>query len=171
MSGLLKLALDWRTWLAVVALGLAVALAVTSAQRDAQTTKAEAAVATADRLGRDLRTAEAQRRAALSAKAKAETALTDYAATSVITFQKQAEESARMSAQLAELNRRVRAAQQEIARADGSLRLDDPLPRGVRDGLACAGGDDRACAAATAPAAGRVPGGAADRPASARPGS
>lgn len=153
--------LDLRVWLVAVVLGLAATLAIVTAERGAARTTAEALGSELDRTRTDLeqRTSEA---AQAQARAKAaETRLTDYAAETAHTFQQQAEASARVAAELADLNRRVRAASQEITRADPALRLDDPLPRGVRDGLACAGGDDRACVPAAAADPVRVPAGAA----------
>lgn len=169
LGTIIKSSLDWRAWLAAIVAGLALSLWVVSGERDRANERVEALAGDVRGLRNDLTAANTAKAGALNDKASAEAALSAYAQVTTATFQAQAEESARMSAQLAELNRRVRAANQEIARADGSLRLDDPLPRGVRDSLACAGGDERACASAAAPAAGGMPGGAADPGASARP--
>ncbi|QQQ17764.1 hypothetical protein JIP62_10510 [Brevundimonas vitis] len=149
---MIRTALDWRAWAVAGVAGLALSLWVVTVERDHAREKA-------DDLAADLTKAEAGWLAARAGKKKAEDALADYARTSALTFQAQAEASRAMAAEIEQLNRRVRAAHQEIARADGSLRLDDPLPRGVRDGLACAGGDAVACAAAPA---GRVPSGTAE---------
>jgi hypothetical protein len=161
-AAVIKTALDWRAWAVAATAGLALTLWVVTVERDRASDRANGLADDVADLRRDLTTANAAKAGALKDKVAAEKGLADYARVSATTFQAQAEESARMSAQLAELNRRVRAANQEIARADGSLRLDDPLPRGVRDSLACAGGDERACAPAAAAPAGRMPGGAAD---------
>lgn len=142
----MKLSLvDLRVWAVLLALGLAASLWVSNTERGA-------AVARADRLNADLvearkalttRDAElAQTRAHVVA---AEARLTDFASEAARNFQQQAEASARMAAELAETNRRLRAAQQEINRAPSGLRLDDPLPGVLRDGLACARGDADAC--------------------------
>lgn len=160
MSWLLKTALDWRVWAAAIVGGLALSLWVATVERDRARDQAGNLAGDIAQLRKDVAAAETAQRTALADKQTAEKALSDYAQASTAAFQKQAEESARSAAQLAELNRRVRAANQEIARADGSLRLDDPLPRGVRDNLACAGGDSSACAAAAD--SGRVPGRAAE---------
>lgn len=162
LAAIVKTSLDWRAWMAALVIGLALSLWVVTAERDRAGDRIEALNGDVVDLHRDLSAANAAKASEQRAKLKAEGELSAYAQTTLSNFQKQAEESARMSAQLAELNRRVRAAQQEIARADGSLRLDDPLPRSVRDSLACAGGDERACPAATAAPAGGMPGGAAD---------
>ncbi|MFC5372875.1 hypothetical protein ACFPIF_09945 [Brevundimonas faecalis] len=160
----MKLSLvDLRIWPLVIAAGLAASLWVSHAERGA-------AVARADRAEADLVTARgaivardadlAQARAHVTA---AEARLTDFAAETARNFHEQAAASARMAAELAETNRRLRAAQLEISRADSGLRLDDPLPRGLRDGLACARGAADACPAAEADS-GHVPGRAADAP-------
>lgn len=157
-----RLALNWRTWAALAAAALLAMLLVTWDQRDRAEALAASRAETVATLTDQKAATEQQLAAALLAQRKAETALGDFSNTAIANFQTQAEESARMSAQLAELNRRVRAAQQEIARADGSLRLDDPMPRGLRDALACAGGDTAACVSAPQAPAGVVPGRAAD---------
>ena len=161
-SSVIRLALNWRTWAALGAAALLAMLLVTWDQRDKAEALAARRAETIPTLTQQKGAAEQQLAAAQQAQRRAETALGDFSNTAIANFQTQAEESARMSAQLAELNRRVRAAQQEIARADGSLRLDDPMPRGLRNALACAGGDAVACVPAPQAPAGVVPSRAAD---------
>lgn len=167
-AGVTRLAFNWRTWAALGVVALLAMLLVTWDQRDRAQALAASRAETITSLGAEKTKVEQDLAAARVAQQRAETTLGDFSNTAIANFQTQAEESARMSAQLAELNRRVRAAQQEIARADGSLRLDDPMPRGLRDALACASGDAVACVPAPETAAGVVPSGAADatRPAS-----
>lgn len=155
----------------VVAVGLAASLWVSNTERGAAELRAKTHAAAAEDLRADLgkRTDElAQARAhAVASDAR----LTDFAAQTAQTFKDQAVASARMAAELAAVNRRLQAAQQEISRADAGLRLDDPLPRGVRDGLACAGGDAAACAGTGGAAAdpGGLSAGPADAASSAGP--
>lgn len=153
---------DWRAWAAAVIGGLMLHGWVLSAQLDAARKTSAAREETVAALRGRLATAEAGRLAAQAGKSRAEAALGEYARATFDAFNAQVEASRQMAAQLAEANRRLNAAQQEIARADGSLRLDDPLPRGLRDALACAGGDAGACAGATQTDPAGVPSGAAE---------
>jgi len=139
---------------AIAFAGLAVALAVTRAELSAQRAKAQAAAAQAKTLAGQLGTAEVQRQ-------KAEAALQSYAANSTAAWLAQAEAAKRTAATLEQINRRASAATQEIDHAAPGLRLDDPLPRSLRDAIACARGDARSCAAAPAAAPGGVSPGAA----------
>jgi len=168
-SFLKGLVFDWRAWAVAAIGGLALTLWIVTGERDRAVTTSDERRQTVEDLRGQLATAEAGRSAAQAGKARAEQALGDYARETFVTFSAQAEASRLMAAQLAETNRRLTAAQQEIARADGSLRLDDPLPRGVRDALACTGGDTRACAPAAAADPGRVPAGAAEHDPAPRP--
>ena len=154
--------LDVRVWLFAAVLGLATSLAIASAEKRAAVTTADAVSAELARTRDDLKKRDADYAQADARAQAAETRLTDYSAETAAIFDKQAQASAQMAAELADLKRRVRAASQEITRADPALRLDDPLPRGVRDGLACAGGDAAACVGPAAADPGRVSSGAAE---------
>ena len=155
---------DLRGWALAVALGLAASLWVANTERGAAVARADTLAASVTDLRADLETRTAELGQARAHAVASDARLTDFAAQTAQTFKDQAVASARMAAELADVNRRLRAAQQEISRADAGLRLDDPLPSGVRDGLACAGGDTAACASAsTAPAdPGDLPAGPAD---------
>lgn len=150
-------------------LGLAASLWVSNTERGAAVSRANQLAASVAELRADLDTRTGELGAARAHVTAAEARLTDYAAQTAQAFQDQAAASARMAAELADVNRRLRAAQQEISRADAGLRLDDPLPVGVRHGLACAGGDAAACAIAAPADSGDVPPRPADAAASARP--
>lgn len=154
--------LDVRVWLVAAVLALTASLAIVSAEKRAATTTADATSAELERTRADLEKRDADYAQADARARAAETRLTDYSAETAAIFDKQAQASAQVAAELADLKRRVLAASQEITRADPALRLDDPLPRGVRDGLACAGGDAAACAGSAAADPGRVPAGAAE---------
>lgn len=169
----MKLSLvDPRVWALFAVFGLAASLWVVSTEKDAALARARAAEVRVSDVQGDLDARELDLIQARAAADHARESLNAFAEASVAAFEKQAADTARVAAELAELKRRVAATQQEISRADAGLRLDDPLPRGVRDGLACAGGDAAACASAapaTAPGvmprdpadAGRAPGAAA----------
>lgn len=144
---------DLRVWAVLLTLGLAASLWVSHAERGAAVARADAIAETATRLSEDLKARTDELAQARAHAAASDARLTDYAAETAQAFQQQAAASARMAAELADVNRRLRAAQQEISRADAGLRLDDPLPRVVRDGLACAGGDPAACAGGDAASA------------------
>ena len=160
----MKLSLvDLRVWGLFLVFGLAVALWAASVETRAAHDRIES-------LGRELTTireardaATDQRDAARRGQTAAETRLTEYAAEAAVSFQAQADASARLAAEITTLNRRLDAARKEIDRADAGLRLDDPLPRGVRDGLACAGGDAAACADPGPADSSRLPAGPADQ--------
>lgn len=137
---------DLRVWAVLLTLGLAASLWVSHAERGAAVARADSLAADVNELRGDLAARTDERDQARAHAVASDARLTDYAAQSAQAFKDQADASARMAAELAAVNRRLRAAQQEISRADAGLRLDDPLPRVVRDGLACAGGDAAACA-------------------------
>ena len=144
---------DLRAWAVLLTLGMAASLWVSHAERGAAVARAEAAEAEVSELRPERDQARAQ-------AAAADVRLTDFAAETARAFQEQSAASARMAAELADVNRRLRAAQMEISRADPGLRLDDPLPRSLRDSLACARGALDACAAAQADPAVLSPGAA-----------
>lgn len=155
---------DFRVWALAAALGLAASLWVSNAEKGAAVARADSLAASVADLRTDLDTRTDELAQARAHATASDARLTDFAAQSAQAFKDQAAASARMAAELAAVNRRLRAAQQEISRADAGLRLDDPLPRGVRDGLACAGGDAAACASGDAAPAhpANVPAGPAD---------
>lgn len=155
---------DLRVWAVAAALGLAASLWVSNAERGAAVARADSLTEAVERLRTDLNTRTDELAQARAHAIASDARLTDFAAQSAQAFKDQADASARMAAELAAVNRRLRAAQQEISRADAGLRLDDPLPRVVRDGLACAGGDAAACAGGDAAPAdpGDLSAGAAD---------
>lgn len=137
---------DFRVWALAAALGLAASLWVANTERGAAVARADGLAEAVERLRTDLDTRTDELAQARAHAVASDARLTDFAAQSAQAFKAQADASARMAAELAAVNRRLQAAQQEISRADAGLRLDDPLPRSVRDGLACAGGDPAACA-------------------------
>lgn len=159
----MKLSLiDLRVWALFVVFGLAASLWVVSTEKGAAMARAKAAEVQLRDTRADLDARELDLVQARAAAERARENLGAFAEASIVAFEKQAADTARVAAELAELKRRVTATQQEISRADAGLRLDDPLPRGVRDGLACAGGDAAACTPAAATPPGVVPGGAVD---------
>lgn len=150
--------LDYRLWAAAGLAGLALSLWVASAERDAARADARAASRELAAERDTRRRVETERDGVRADLASAEADLTAYAAASAAAWRAQADASARMAARLDDIDRRARAASLEISRADSGLSLDDPLPRSLRDGLACAGGDERACAAAAPADPGGLPG-------------
>lgn len=152
---------DLRVWAVLLTLGLAASLWVSNAERGAAVVRAKASAEKVEALTNDLDARTNERDQARAHAAAADARLTDFAADSARTLQEQAAASARMAAELADVNRRLRAAQQEISRAPSGLRLDDPLPRSLRDNLACARGATDACAGAQTDS-GLVPSRAAD---------
>jgi hypothetical protein len=161
LAALLRVLGDWRAYAAALVLGLAVSAWVFSVERDRAEVQASAAQADAADLRDKLAVSEDGRRGAITARDQAEARLADYALKSAEAWREQAAASSRMATQLTETNRRLRAAQEEIARANPGLRLDDPLPGGVRDSIACAG-TTQDCDHATAADSGSVSSGASD---------
>lgn len=157
------LVFDWRAWAVAIIAGLAINSWALSTQLDRAVERDAARAQRVEDLTKDVSLAEAAAARAALDKAAAEEALANYSEAAIVAFQQQAEASRRMAAEVAQLKRRVDVANQEIADADPSLRLDDPLPGGLRDALACAGGDLAACAAAEADP-GRVSVGTDDAP-------
>lgn len=158
----LRSLVDARVWAVAIIGGLALSLWVAHAERGAAEAREAAVTAELKAVRRDLERAGTERDAARDDVAAVEAELKAYADQTTAAWRDQAAASARMAADLADINRRVRAASLEISRADSGLRLDDPLPVGLRHGLACAGGSERACRAASAADPGGVPGGTAD---------
>lgn len=156
-GGALKLARSPWAWAVAAIAGLALSLWVVTVERDRARDQIEARDQRIDILAAELADLNGRLTTAQLDRESAEDALAIYAQETFAAFQAQAEAARRTAAELAELNRRVRAANLEISHADAGLRLDDPLPDGVRNALACAGGDERACAAAPAADSGRVP--------------
>lgn len=138
--------LDIRFWAVLLTLGLAASLGISLAQKDAAVTRAEALAERVQSLDKNIVDLTAERNQALAHATASDARLTDFAAQTAAIHAEQAEASARMAAELSDVNRRLRAAQQEISRAPSGLGLDDPLPRSLRDSLACARGDTGACA-------------------------
>lgn len=155
--------LSWKAWALAALAGLALHSWVVTGERDRAHERVGQLEQRVEGLAKDVSLAEAGRVQALTDKAAAEEALATYNEAAITAFQQQAEASRRMAAEVAQLKRRLDAANQEIADADPSLRLDDPLPVSLRDALACAGGDAAACAATSADP-GRMPVGADGAP-------
>lgn len=160
---LIALVRDWRAWAIAIVAGLALTVWVVTVERDAARQVGSERSARIEQLEAEAEVAETARRSALAARDQAESILAEYAVASAAAWREQAAASTRMAAQLTETNRRLRAAQEEITRADPGLRLDDPLPDGVRDGIACAGTPGTCEGSATADSR-RVSAGAAGSP-------
>lgn len=137
--------LDLRFWAVLLTLGLAASLWVSHTQKGAAMARADSLSQTVSDLRSDLDTLTAERNQARAHASASDARLTDFAAQTAAIHAEQAEASARMAAELSDVNRRLRAAQQEISRAPSGLGLDDPLPLSLRDHIACARGDTAAC--------------------------
>lgn len=133
---------DWRTYVAAGLVGLALTAWVHSVERDRARDALAVERQTSARLQAALTAAEDGRKGALADRERAEAALSAYAVQSAAVWREQAAASAALATQLTETQRRLRAAQEEAARATLPAGLDGPLPDGLRDRIACAGSID-----------------------------
>jgi hypothetical protein len=142
--------LSWRVWAVAGLAGLALHGFVVTRERDRANERAGQLSEQLQTVAKSAELIEANRAQAVRDRVAAEQALASYSDAALDAFENQAETARRLAVEVAQLRRRLDAANQEIADADPSLRLDDPLPDSLRDALACAGGDAAACATASA---------------------
>ena len=136
---------DLRFWALLLTLGLVASLWVSHTQKGAAVARADGLTQIVTELRANIETLTAERNQARAHASASDARLTEFAAQTAVIHAEQAEASARMADELSDVNRRLRAAQQEISRAPSGLGLDDPLPLRLRDRIACARGDAAAC--------------------------